>query len=118
MNKIKIPWVKVTTLDWNDSADAYLLTADLSIYSLDAVLKTCYLFLDRCYIFVEPDESEPNQVRIYLTPQSPLDDLEQVLGEFSNRLIWQAVRQKVAEETQPIREMIVRQAFTEAGLTD
>jgi His-Xaa-Ser system protein HxsD len=116
MDNPEIPWIKASTLDWSGSSKAYLLTVELSIYSLEAVLKTCYLFLDQCYLFVEYGSS-PGELNIYFTPQGTDQDIEQIIGEFSNRLLWQEVRRQVSDETKEIRERIVRQAFTEANLS-
>jgi His-Xaa-Ser system protein HxsD len=117
MDKFDIPWLKAAALDWSDSGGTYSITIDLSVYSIEAVLKTCYLFLDQCYLFVESGSEPVNSLKVYFSLQPGIsDEIEQIIGEFSNRLLWQEVRQKVAAETQEIREAIVRQAFTEAGL--
>lgn len=119
MNKINFPWAEKTQLSWSESENSYLVTIDASIYSLNAVLKTCYLFLDQCYLFVERSSVEAaDKIKIYFSALEESENLDQVIGEFSNRLVWQEVRQKVAEETQSIREMIVAQAFTEGNLLE
>jgi His-Xaa-Ser system protein HxsD len=115
MNKINTPWAQPANLDWSEDSGTFSMTIDLTVYSLDAVLKTCYLFLDEFYVFIDHAES-PDRLRIYLSAQNDAGDFERVLGEFSNRLLWQEVRQKVADETRTIREIIVMQAFTEAGI--
>ena len=118
MNRAKLPWIEEAKLPWHKSDNTYSLTIDLSVYTLDAVLKTCYLFLDQCYLFVEQIEEKNSQIKVYLAPLSEVDDLKELIGEFSNRLLWQEVRQKVAAETQVVRELIVAQALTEANMLD
>ena len=118
MNRVRFPWVEDTNLPWYKSDNTYLIKIDLSVYTLNAVLKTCYLFLDQCYLFVDSVEEETNQVKVYFAPISEVDDLNELIGEFSNRLLWQEVRQKVAVETQVVRELIVAQALAEANILD
>jgi His-Xaa-Ser system protein HxsD len=94
------------------------ISLSLAVYTVEAVLKTAYLFLDQCYLFVDiPDPGDPETLTVYFSPSGAASDLERLAGEFGNRLIWQQVREKVAEETRPIREAIVTMAFVEAGTT-
>jgi His-Xaa-Ser system protein HxsD len=53
---------------------------------------------------------------VYFSPSNENTDLRKIIGEFSNRLIWQEVRQKIADETKTIREIIVAQALTEGNV--
>jgi His-Xaa-Ser system protein HxsD len=118
MNKTNLPWVKNADLSWSRSGETFALSIDTTVYSLDAVLKTCYLFLDECYLFVEPNMEDSSQITVYFSPSNQINKLEEVIGEFSNRLLWQEVRQKVAAETQVIREVIVAQALAEGNILD
>lgn len=120
MREMNFPWVKKGDLAWSASSSSgtYFLTVDVSVYSLDAVLKTCYLFLDQCYLFVEPASTDENQINVYFSPLNESDELEKLIGEFSNRLLWQEVRRKVADETQGIRELIVAQALAEGNMLE
>jgi His-Xaa-Ser system protein HxsD len=43
--------------------------------------------------------------------------LTRIAGEFGNELISQRIRLDLAEETRPVRELIVAQAFAEADLS-
>jgi His-Xaa-Ser system protein HxsD len=117
MSEINLPWAKETELSWVRSGKTYILTVDTAIYSTDAVLKTCYLFLDQCYFFLSSSGSEETKIDVYAT-QIHDSDMESVLGQFANQLTLQEVRQKVAAETQVIREIIVAQALTEGDVLD
>lgn len=114
MNITNLPWVQADSLPWREIEDSYVTEINLSVYSLEAVMKTCYLFLDQCYLFIEPNGED--KVKVYFSSQNSDEDLALIIGEFSNRLLWQETRQRVSDETRAVRELIVDQAFAEAGI--
>lgn len=93
------------------------ISVDTEIYSLDALFRTCYLFTDRCYLFLEHQESSPG-VRVNFAKKDQASDLHSIAGEFCNELINQKLRRDIAAETRPIRELIVAHAFAEADFLD
>lgn len=118
MSNLNLPWVKQEKLPWMEIGNSLCLPVKPSLYSLEAILKTCYLFLDQCYMFVNSEDPDRSEIQIYFTSSDENSDLEKIVAEFSNRLIWQEVRQTVANETQTIREVIVAQALTEGNFID
>lgn len=116
-----------THLSWvqNVSDEHLAIRVNLDIYPLNALFRVCYLFTDRCYLFLSEDElpseqmaTMTNTVRVRFAKKAADCDLYTIAGEFSNELINQKVRFDIAAETGLIREMIVTQAFTEADLAD
>ena len=97
--------------------ESLCVSVDTSVYSLEALFRVCYAFTDRCYLFLQPEESSP-VIRVRITRKSPDCDMTTLAGEFSNELINQRVRLQIASETRSIRELIVAQAFAEADLLD
>ncbi len=118
MENLNLPWAKEVELPWVETGGTYCISVDTSLYSPQAILKTCYLFLDQCYLFVDAENSETSEVKVYFSSSDENTDLRKIIGEFSNRLIWQEVRQKVWAETQTVREIIVAQALTEGNILD
>lgn len=106
-----IPWVE------DSEHDAVRIFVNIEIYSLEALFRACYLFTDRCYVFIEPDRSS-STVRVNFARKNGDTDLGRIVGDFSNELINQKLRRDIAAETRPIRELIVAQAFAEADLLD
>lgn len=106
-------------LSWvQDVADDSLVVAvNSNIYSREALFRVCYLFTDRCYLFLVQEENS-SVVQVRFTRKGHDTDLNEIAGEFSNELINQKVRMEVAAETKAIRELIVAQAFAEADLFD
>jgi His-Xaa-Ser system protein HxsD len=117
MNKTSLTWAIKESLPWTKQGGTYSILLDSALYSTEAIFKTCYLFLDDCYLFVETT-GPVGPIKVYFSPLDESKDLIGIIGEFSNRLIWQEVRQKVADETQLLREIIAAQAFTETGVLD
>jgi His-Xaa-Ser system protein HxsD len=107
----QLSWILYVTEDRLD------ICVNLSLYPLAALFRVCYWFTDRCYLFLTCNEDH-SVVTVHFAPKTPANDLAIVAGEFSNELINQKVRLDVAAETQPIRELIVAQAFAEADLLD
>lgn len=103
------------TLPWLHRLEDGTLTVsvDTGVYPLDALLRACYLFTDRCYLFLEPEQSG-RQIRVSVAGKRGAADLTAVAGEFCNELLNQRLRSEIAAETRPIRELIVAQAFAEA----
>ena len=94
------------------TADAVYILVDEKIYGLPVILKTAYIFTDKCYLLISSIKSKL-QIRI-----APLEDskdkqidFKQVAKEFCNQLIEQKMREQVLDETGTIRETIVTRAF-------
>jgi His-Xaa-Ser system protein HxsD len=105
----QLSWVKDVT------DDSLIVAVNSDLYSREALFRVCYLFTDRCYLFLVQDENSP-VIQVRFTRKGPDTDLNELAGEFSNELINQKVRLDIAAETKAIRELIVAQAFAEADL--
>ncbi|HEX8162889.1 MAG TPA: His-Xaa-Ser system protein HxsD [Pyrinomonadaceae bacterium] len=106
-----LSWVRPLT------DDTLVVGVDTALYTLEALFRVCYLFTDRCYLFLSQVEGAA-AVEVRFTRKSPETDLNEMAGEFSNELVNQKVRLDVADETKGIRELIAAQAFAEADLLD
>src|SRR4051812_38295573 len=111
MSSPQLSWIRDVT------EDGLVVAVNTDLYSREALFRVCYLFTDRCYLFLMQDEGSP-VIQVRFTRKSSDTDLNKMAGEFSNELINQKVRMDIAAETKAIRELIVAQAFTEADLLD
>jgi His-Xaa-Ser system protein HxsD len=89
------------------------LFVDETIYSRIALLKTCYWFTNRCYIFVYRHDQDHLGVRLASKPGN--GGLDQIVGEFENALLDHQLRFEIASETATLRELIVAKAFAEGN---
>ena len=93
-----------------------ILTVQVSVYSLQALFKTCYLFTDRCYLFLE--RLNDDSIEVHITSKDNMLSLDSLVGEFCNELIDQRVRADISKESGKLREIIVAQAFAEGNLLE
>jgi His-Xaa-Ser system protein HxsD len=95
------------------SASEITLLVDETIYSRIAVLKTCYWFTNRCYVFISRHDEQHLAVR--LSSKRNGIGLAAIAGEFENALLDHQLRFEIARETATIRELIVAKAFAEGN---
>ena len=85
-----------------------MISLSKSLYSSTAVLKAAYSFLDRAYFHVG-DNGPCWEV---LIKSKSGTDTQQMVSEFENEIISQAVRERVFNQTKSIREMLIARAIT------
>ncbi len=95
-----------------------ILHVDETIYHRTTVLRACYWFTDRCYLFVT--RPAPGLLDIHITPKTDehAETLATVAGEFTNALLDYELRRQIDEETGKIRELLVAKAVAQAGTLD
>lgn len=81
------------------------------VYDLDAIQGAAYLFVDRCYVWL--DRVADRRVLVVLRSRTDADvtTLEALAGEFANELLNQALRKRVGEANARLRELILARAL-------
>ena len=87
-------------------------TLDETLYPLDAIYGAAYLFVDRCYLFL--DRPADRKVEVRLRPRQEGEALEALAGEFANELLNQVLRHRISASTSRIREYYMARAFFSA----
>jgi His-Xaa-Ser system protein HxsD len=84
---------------------------DEDVYPRDAVYGASYLFVDRCFVFL--DRPADRKIEVRLKSRQPADQaaLEKLAGEFANELLNQVLRVRVGESTGRLREYTLSRAF-------
>ena len=91
--------------------DQILLEVNKNIYEVEAILKTAYLFNDKCYMHV--DSVAEDVIGVYFKAKGATnDDLKEIADNFCNELIDQQIRLNVEKKYGKIREEIVKKAFS------
>ena len=78
------------------------LLVDETLYGRGALLRTCYLFTDRCYVFISRHDSQRLSVNLKAKPGC--GEIETVAGEFTNTLLDYQLREEIGRETATLRE--------------
>lgn len=81
------------------------------IYDLEVIQGAAYLFLDRCYVWLDRLADRRVLVVLRARQDTPAEALEGLAGEFANELLNQALRKKIGDSNARIREFIMAKAF-------
>lgn len=93
-----------------------IVDVDAGIYPLEALYGAAYVFIDRCYVFL--DRPEPTKLRVVLSPKTLDDDakeqLRDMVGELANELVSAAWRHQITQENRAQIEAVTMQAISGA----
>lgn len=84
------------------------------IYPLEAIYAAAYVYLDRCYVLLDKQGKDRISVRLKSRPECARKEFDEIVGEFENELVNQALRLKIAKRTEKIREAIIHRALFSA----
>jgi His-Xaa-Ser system protein HxsD len=98
-------------------ADDISFEVDESVYPLDAVYGACYLFLDKCFVFLSRAQSGAINVRLTARESATPAALDALAGEFGNELLSQSLRLHLSKATARIREYYTAAALRAAATT-
>lgn len=85
------------------------------IYPLEAILQTCYHFVEKAYLYLDSDRSN-SIVKVKITPKAKMHgkSLQLLKGDFMNELLHNALRHTISSHNKTIREYIVSRALCSA----
>jgi len=88
------------------------ITINTKVYPLEAILNTCYVFIDRAYIFLSGNPGK-GKVEISIKGKNKISSKqkEPLVSEFKNELLHCALRQQVSRNNKKIREYIIGRAL-------
>ncbi len=94
---------------------AMSLQVDETLYPLEAVYAAAYVFIDRCYVFLD----KPSEGRIRVTLSGKKAKLEgdlarETVGEFANELLSCAWRAQIARDSRATIESVTARALSGA----
>jgi His-Xaa-Ser system protein HxsD len=90
---------------------------DESVYSLEAIFGACYLFIEKCFVYLS--RPTPGVVNVRVTSRGPATsaELDTLAGEFANEVLSQSTRLRLAQATTRIREYYTAAALRIAAST-
>jgi His-Xaa-Ser system protein HxsD len=97
------------------TARSVSITIDAELYPLQAVYGAAYIFIDRCYVFI--DRPQAGRWRITLAAKQDVAEseaLRAVVGEFANELLSCAWRHQITQDNRVAIETVTVQAIAGA----
>lgn len=91
------------------------IRVDTRVYSLSAIKKAAYRFSDRFFVVIDPDHEPEVRVRFSAKPGIAAD-LHVAIGEFSNELLDQDLRERIRGETEGVRRLLLAHALSRVPL--
>jgi His-Xaa-Ser system protein HxsD len=85
------------------------------VFSIDAIKRAAYRFVDRLTIEIEPHADE---IVCRLRPNAANPDPAALESEFRNEVLDQDLRIQIGHETEPLRNLILSLAFSKTGLQE
>lgn len=111
----KIEGIPEALLSADVDAGAVSILVEEALYPLEALYGATYVFIDRCYAFM--DRPSAGQVRVTLSSKSKSPDeqeLKALIGEFANELLSCAWRHAIIQENKTAIESVTMQAIAGA----
>lgn len=87
---------------------------DTAVYGLEPLLKTAYDYTGRYFVHLQHGEGSLVEVRLRAREES--QDVEAAFGQFSNDLLDHCLRARIAQQTQPVRNLILAHALSGTSL--
>src|SRR5207237_6863847 len=82
-------------------------------YGLGPLMRAAHRFTNRVFVEVRPRSASEAEVRLKARGS---EDLQQVAAELMNEALDQTLRARLAQSTEPIRRLILAQAFSGSNL--
>jgi His-Xaa-Ser system protein HxsD len=108
----------VPVVAWRLDTAHLAIPVDVSIFSIEAVIRSAYKLTDRCFTFVEKSSARDTETTVYLVGRSKSADLSALALEFRNELVDQQLRCQLEAQFKDVRTLITAQAFSEGNLVD
>jgi len=101
---------------WKTDDGHLAVPVDLTLFSVQAVLKTVYKLSDRAYGFLQRDPCQSDRLWVYLFRRQGGANLNTMALEFASELNDQQLRLQLEAQFREVRTLIVAQAFSEGNL--
>jgi His-Xaa-Ser system protein HxsD len=111
-----VNWKTLTARFLQKDGNSLLMEVDLEVYGMPALLKVAHKFTDRCFVHLQRRNEQIVEVRF--EARDLRFPLEPIAGEFCNEVLDQRLREILARESEPVRNLILAHALSGIGLTD
>jgi His-Xaa-Ser system protein HxsD len=102
-------------LGFSVGPDHISFEVDETLYPLEAVYGACYLFLDKCFVYLSRPQPAVVCVRLTARETATPAELDALAGEFGNELLSQSTRLRLSHATARIRDYYTAAALRAAA---
>lgn len=102
-------------LGFSLTPDQVSFEVEEDLYPLEAVYGACYLFLEKCFVYLSRPKAQTVEVRLTSRGPATVVELDALAGEFANELLSQATRLRLSQSTARIREYYTAAALRAAA---
>jgi His-Xaa-Ser system protein HxsD len=95
---------------------AAVVRLEIGVYGLDPILKAAHSLTRLCYVHVETEDQ--GAVLCRLRAKQSLQDATHLAGMFVNEVLDQRLRSRLSEQTEPVRRLLMAQAFSKLNLLE
>lgn len=96
------------------SARSVSITIDAELYPLQSVYGAAYIFIDRCYVFIDRPAASRYRITLAAKGEADPEALRAVVGEFANELLACAWRHQITQDNRVAIETVTVQAIAGA----
>lgn len=96
--------------------DALTIDVDLSLFRVSAIKKAAYRLSSRGDFQITA--SEPGHVSVKIEKLGDDESVDALAADFRRHLLDQELREEIAEQTTPIANLLLAQAFSATSLID
>jgi len=90
------------------------LLVSKKIYPLEVIYAAAYVYVDRCYVFLDSRPEDRIAVRLKAQEGCGPKEFQRIVGSFENELINQGLRLKIGKRTEKTRDAIIHRALFSA----
>lgn len=85
-----------------------------AVYSQTAITAAAHAMSGRCHVHVEIDS--PSDFVVRVRPKRSIDSVTDLAGELANTALDYVLRERLKAETEPVRNLLLAQAFSRVNL--
>lgn len=98
----------------NQKENQIIFWLNNKIYPLEAIYSTAYVFLDKCYVYLDGNPTKEIIASLKGKEKLSKKQLADLSGEFHNELLNYLLRVEIAKRNKKIRDFIVGSALVSA----
>lgn len=98
--------------------DGVIVRVSSRVYSLQALMKAAYQYTGKYHVHIEPTMPDDYRVQLKHKQSNQELDLHELAGEFCNTLLDFSLRESIAKDSEPIRNLILANAFSRTSLIE